>query len=334
MADPYWPALEQLYNPQPWAYDARYRPASMEAQAQLQREKDLASYDKVMGLRSRLADLESKVYQPQHQAATLTETMRHNRAMEANRAPPDLYDIRQDDAGNYFYIPKTPGSNLPTIPVPSPAGAQLRRAPSLPEKMGTELREAGSTAQRALAQQESFRNQFGGSFVLGDVENWAKRMFPILEHLDDSRGQADWWSAMQEMDTLIRHPLFGSALTPTEQALWRQTTVGPRDDPAFIKINLARRAALLNTAVARMTRSASGRYRREEVLNQTGLPDIPAEEFAAPIVSHKDLERRQAMMRRMWQPQGMRPDTGGGDDAYRQALLDAIRRAAAARQGR
>lgn len=245
-------------------------------------------------------------------AQILDETRRHNmeqerlmgmqRLAQAMR-PQDLYDIRQGDSGEYTYVPKDPRYGLPSRPVPAagPGSEQLRRSPSLPQKTGDDLRDMSGQAQQALTQIDTFKPDFGGSFIMGDTENALKRMFPVLESLTGTQGQADWWSAMQQLDTLIRHPLFGSAFTPTEKGLWQQMTVSPRDDPAFIRRNVQRRAALLNTGVARAARGASQRYKPEEVLSQTGLPRIPDERFAAPIVGQDALDQRIQDMASMWQ---------------------------------
>lgn len=243
---------------------------------------------------------------------TLDETRRHNTEQEkimrlhyggmGGRGQADLYDVKQDDTGNYTYIPKDPRYGLPSLPVPSgaPGSSQLRKSPQMPQKTGEDLRTMSGLAQRGQSQAADFRPEYGGNFIMGDTENTVKRMFPMLENLTNTKGQADWWSAQEALNAFERHPLTGSTFTPTESGLWRQQAAGPRDDEQFIRENVERRAALMSTAIARAARAAAKQYGPDAVLAQTGLPMIPDESYAAPIIGKDALQQRVGMMGKMW----------------------------------
>ena len=259
-------------------------------------------YKRRLELQGTQEDIANKQWQRQYQGQQ-NERSKEQLANERLRLQNvDRYDVKDDAQGNFFYIPKDPRYGLPTRPVPgSRPGEQLRKPPQMSETTRAGLRDASSIAQKSLYQINTFEPGFGGNVILGDLENTIKRWFPSLEGMTGTKGQADWWSSLQEMDTLIRHPLFGSALTPTEQALWKQTTVGPRDDPQFIQENLQRRAAIMNTAVARITRDASLRNDEKAVLESTGLPRLPGEEMTRPILGKEGLQNRVTQSQSMWQ---------------------------------
>lgn len=157
------------------------------------------------------------------------------------------------------------GDTAPGVPRPVPGPVADRRPQPMTEGLRRDLRD--STTQADLMQQQirNFRPQYGGSFIMGGLENTLKRWFPTLEDVGGTKGQADWWSAMTNLDSLIRHPLFGSQFTLPERKIWADTTVSPRDDPSVIRRNLLRRGQVLENVLNRIASSAAVRHDKKEI---------------------------------------------------------------------
>lgn len=189
-----------------------------------------------------------------------------------------------DSDGNLVKIEDIPGGAPP----------RLTQLP-LSDSSRKDLTEAGQLADQMQQQIKSFKPEFGGSFITGGLENTLKRWFPALENLDDTKGQADWWSAMTGLDNIVRHPLFGSAFTAPERKIWADTSVTPRDDPTFIQKNLERRGVILNRVMNRLANQMSVRHDPREV---------------------------EALIKRAIVPE----DQADQDTQYREALKNAIRR--------
>jgi hypothetical protein len=227
-----------------------------------------------------------------------------SRGQFISRPPPHRLGPGTPGGQTLGQAPASPYSRTPPIEAPGP-----RELP-LSDGARRDLQEA--TTQRNLMEQQvrSFRNDFGGNFIMGGLENTLKRWFPQLESMSSTSGQADWWSAMANLDNLIRHPLFGSTFTPGETKIWLETTVTPRDDPSFIRDNLRRRGLILDQVLTRMSNSLGVRHNRQEI-----------EEIVKQALS----------------PKGQ-PTPGGGtnidDPAYRDALMRAIADEVNRRQGR
>lgn len=72
--------------------------------------------------------------------------------------------------------------------------------------------------------------QLGGTFLNSDDPEAAE--------------VAEWWRNFRAGDNVIRHGLYGSALTATEAAAWRATTVSPLSSPKQIRDAIATRARI------------------------------------------------------------------------------------------
>lgn len=109
----------------------------------------------------------------------------------------------------------------------------------------TQLKEVAGL-QDELRQQNTYSAGFDNSFTglkvygadklrttTGQVAD--KKMLPALE----------FWRNFRAGDNVLRHGLFGSALTAGEQAAWQSTTVGPNDSPEVIKKAIATRAKIV-----------------------------------------------------------------------------------------
>lgn len=140
----------------------------------------------------------------------------------------NLVLVQQDKQGNITpvtgYGPKV-GTNKPL-----PPGVV---------KNITEARDNAATIDRLNS---SFKDDFASKGVLGMGSDLALSAKSVLGSDGDA---VDWWKNYRKQAELVeRHALFGAALTPTEQASWRSSDIGPGMDSKVIKRNLATRAKL------------------------------------------------------------------------------------------
>ena len=119
---------------------------------------------------------------------------------------------------------------------------------ALPNPAVEKLSAAGSALENTNRQVSTFKDEYGGHTLAGDLSNTAGRI------LGDDSGQAQWWQDFEASANQTRHALFGSALTQTELAAWTKTTITPRMDPAEIRKNLTRRKAIEISAAQKLAR--------------------------------------------------------------------------------
>lgn len=145
---------------------------------------------------------------------------------------------------------------------------------------------------RSLARlQQSFDDKFAGNLA-GNIENLAQSVFSGV----GTEGQREWWADMAALDNAARHELFGAALTATEQAAWRATTINPRMDPKVVRQNLQRRYDILRAATDRMARGlVAGGSNTEQVRIHTEDLGISVEQGG--IVTVQTIEEARALPR-------------------------------------
>jgi hypothetical protein len=102
-----------------------------------------------------------------------------------------------------------------------------------------EVRDNAVTLDTLLS---GFKDDFAGKGVYGlgaDTSLAAKAV------LGSDRESVEWWKNYRKQAELVeRHAMFGAALTPTEQASWRNADIGPGLNKDVIKKNLQTRANL------------------------------------------------------------------------------------------
>ena len=166
-----------------------------------------------------------------------------------------------------------------------PEFAPLREKP-IPETTAKSVSDKMELAQQADSLTKSFRSNYGGSYILGwgGIENFLKRIFPALEKADRTMGQANWWASKEALDNFERHPLFGSALTPSEQMAWRKANFDPTESPDFIKDRLKIRTQILKRGVRRAVDRlrASGHYKPAEIEALIGQSMQEFQQFSKP----------------------------------------------------
>jgi len=142
---------------------------------------------------------------------------------------------------------------------------------SLPKGAIDSLAEAGAAANDFSRLTTGFQDSFGGKTVgiVGDAQNLAGRNVA-----GSSYGpQAQWWQDYQNNKNVMRHKLFGSALTVTEKAEFEKSQINPGMTPQQITTNLARQKAAADTAARKLAGAyTKGNYGRDQVEAALGVP--------------------------------------------------------------
>lgn len=158
------------------------------------------------------------------------------------------------------YRMSSDGTKLEAIP-----GGPADLGKALPGPAVKELGGAGTAVENTRRLAGSFKEDFGGKTILGNLSNTYGRIF------GDDTGQAQWWQDMDTLQNQTRHELFGSALTKTELAAWEKTSITPRMEPKQIQENLRRRQDIEARAASKLARAytAAG-YNKEQIRELLG----------------------------------------------------------------
>lgn len=134
----------------------------------------------------------------------------------------------------------------------------------LPGPLQKQLTEASEMADASSRFTQTFKDEFGGKTITGELSNVTGR------YLGDPTGQAQWWQDYELYQSQVRNKLFGSALTAPEIAAWNKSAVNPRMDSTEIRKNLKRRNELEQTAIDRLMKGAAVTYSPEQIEAFTG----------------------------------------------------------------
>lgn len=171
------------------------------------------------------------------------------------------------------YRVSTDGSRLEAIP-----GGPADIGKALPSPAVKDLAGAGTSVENTRRLAGSFKDEFGGKVVLGDMSNTMGRIF------GDDTGQAQWWQDQDQQQNQTRHELFGSALTKTELAAWEKTAVTPNMDPKQIRENLQRRSEIEARAASKLARAyEAGGYNKQQIRELLGSAAEYLEAPAPPV---------------------------------------------------
>lgn len=191
---------------------------------------------------------------------TFTKTASPGELMTDSRQR-DLSEIqRQNGKVPPGYRMSADGMRLEPVP-----GGPADIGKALPSPAVKELGAAGTAVENTKRLATSFKDEFGGKYILGDMSNKIGRVF------GDDTGQAQYWQDMDALQNQTRHELFGSALTKTELAAWEKTSVTPDMDAKQIRTNLTRRAEVEARAASKIARAyqAAG-YNRAQIQELLG----------------------------------------------------------------
>jgi hypothetical protein len=132
----------------------------------------------------------------------------------------------------------------------------------MPRAVANDLSQAGSALDTTEDLITRFRPSFGGykSGDVGDVD-----MFIRKNLAGDKTGAADWWATYQAKAQVVRHVLYGSALTRMEKEDWEKAAINPGMRPEVIQANLKRQEEAEHRAVAKLGKGWSMSYGQEQV---------------------------------------------------------------------
>jgi hypothetical protein len=161
----------------------------------------------------------------------------------------------------------------------TPAGNRPEK--TIPTPLQKELTEAGAAVDATTRFINTFKDEYGGKTITGNMGNVAGRIF------GDDTGQSQWWQDYDLHQSQARNKLFGSALTAPELAAWEKSAINPRMDSNQIRANLKRQNEIEVRALDKLSRgAAAGGYNRDQIEAFTGrgVPDgqAPKAPAAAP----------------------------------------------------
>lgn len=152
---------------------------------------------------------------------------------------------------------KAAGEGIPPGFEPNPAGgvrpiaggpadpkymADANEAKRQPNKMTisdiTKLSEEAGKFGTLNSVADSFKPEFAGEVFFGNARNWVGRNLPESMVDPNVRAGAAWWQQYDRYKNTVRHELFGSALTSTEQRAWEAADITPNMQPDQVKKNL------------------------------------------------------------------------------------------------
>lgn len=136
-----------------------------------------------------------------------------------------------------------------------PGTDELERIPGAPQAIGkplsapvvAKLTKQAATADNTLDLLGNFRDDYAGNTLTGAAENVAGQ----LGLPGATPGQADWWQRYDRQKNQVRNELFGSALTPSEQAAFERADIRPSMAPDRIRANLRMQESIIRKGLAR-----------------------------------------------------------------------------------
>ena len=145
----------------------------------------------------------------------------------------------------------------------------------LPQAATKDLEKRASMRDQLDRFVDTFKDEYAGNTITGDLESQVGRIAPGLV----DAGVSDWWTDYQTYRNDVRHGLFGGALTKNEQVQFDKQDINPRMDPGEIRKNLARQKEITDGALARQARVyAAGGYNKDQIEEYLGAPVAAAEE--------------------------------------------------------
>lgn len=140
----------------------------------------------------------------------------------------------------------------------------------------TKLSEEGGKLRQIEGFVSSFKPEFGGWKVntVGDLANLAGRNLPESVVGKDVTASAGWWQDYDRYKNMVRHELFGSALTKGEQEAFMRADIGPGMTPEQITRNLATQKRVVEQSIRRKGKGLIGStYDKAGIASAYGVPE-------------------------------------------------------------
>lgn len=159
---------------------------------------------------------------------------------------------------------------IPGFEKPSPKDKDRRLSVSDISK----LSEEGGKLSQINTFQSTFKPEFGGwkSNKVGDLVNEAARNLPESVVGKNAAESAGWWQDYDRYKNMVRHELFGSALTKSESDAFMRADIGPGMTPEQITRNLATQKRVVEAAIRRKGKGLIGStYDRGAIASAYGV---------------------------------------------------------------
>lgn len=184
----------------------------------------------------------------------------------ADRTPTD-FEINPDaatDPSQPKYRPLSGGPKDPTYI--AQANAAKPRPMSVTDI--TKLSEEGGKYADLTRFVDTFKDEFSGKPVIGEVRNWVGRNLPtnMVEPIV-AEGSA-WWQGYDRYKNVVRNDLFGSALTAHEQQAFDKADITPGMNPQIVRKNLAIQKQIVENAMRRKAGALTSAGYSADVVNK------------------------------------------------------------------
>jgi len=118
--------------------------------------------------------------------------------------------------------------------------------------------------------------------MVGSASNWLATNAPAFASEDAEIDSDTWRQWNMEYNNIIRHGLFGSALTATEQAAWKAASINPNMTPEQIARNMENMRAITQNKAAKRAISLMNEGRPKQWIYDAYVDVLPAEFWEAP----------------------------------------------------
>ena len=159
----------------------------------------------------------------------------------------------------------------------------------LAQKVVDNITEARDNASTIASLKSSFKPGFAGKGVLGIG---ADMQMSASGNIGVDKDAVEWWKNYRKQAELIeRHALFGAALTPTEQASWRSSDIGPGMNADVIARNLDTRERMTKKVLERARQDSIDAGHSEKRVNSiANRKDADSAPNGTPAMSAIDAE--------------------------------------------
>lgn len=179
--------------------------------------------------------------------------------------------VWDNKANQYKFANEADLSNNPDYLPPEAGSNPQKLGKVLPPKAIGDLTIKADLRDTIERLNTTFRPEYAGNVIniLGRAENLLGRV-----GIGDGN-QSQWWQDYDGWANEIRHSLFGSALTKTEQDAFERAMIAPGMEPEQVNTNLSRQAAIIDKGVNRLANTyRAGGYNPEMIDEATGRMPI------------------------------------------------------------
>lgn len=169
------------------------------------------------------------------------------------------------------FVPSHDGTLTPRTG--GPADPVYKQSVREPPKMSvsdiTKLSDEGGKYGQLGGFIKTFEPRFAGALPgTGDMRNWVGRTLPEWATDKDAREGATWWQGYDRYKNAVRHELFGSALTATEQSAWNAADINNTMRPDAIQKNLKIQQDIVEKGIARKASALTEQGYSKEVISK------------------------------------------------------------------